>query len=92
MPTHPDARLQQRILKEIQTIVFEAFEVETPLEPAMSLKRDLKLDSLSTIVIATELEARFRIKLNEEGDALVTTVGDLMALVERRVLAHRVSE
>lgn len=49
------------------------------------LLEDLGLDSLRLVVLAAEVENRFRIALSPADDAAVRTVGDLVTLVERKL-------
>lgn len=49
------------------------------------LLEDLDLDSLKLLVLAAEVENRFRVALTPEDDAAVRTVGDLVTLVEGKL-------
>ncbi len=77
--------LQSRILEELRRIAKRELEFERGIEPQMTLKDDLQLDSMGMIVVAVGLENKFRVKLQEEDGGDLLTVGDLLALVERRV-------
>lgn len=55
------------------------------LSDATQLDRDLGCDSLVVIEILMEIEEEFDIISTPEDDAAVSTVGDIIALVERLV-------
>ena len=74
-----------QVFEEIQRIAASELEVSGLLPPEAQLVRDVGLDSLGLTVLAVGLENRFRIRLNEEDAAGIVTVGDLAALVVRRV-------
>jgi acyl carrier protein len=46
---------------------------------------DLKLDSLHLLTLATEVEDHFLICLDEEDEAALETVGDLVNMVEKKL-------
>ncbi|MFY1828846.1 acyl carrier protein [Myxococcus fulvus] len=81
------AELELEVLAEIRRIAAEELEWKGEVEPRLDLVRDLQLDSLGLTVLAVGLENRFRIRLSEEDAQGVRTVGDLVSLVERRVLS-----
>ncbi len=55
------------------------------LRPEMRLVEDLQLDSLKLLTLAVEVENRFRIRLDEEDESAIVTVGDLVAAIGRRL-------
>lgn len=77
--------LDDEVLAELRSIAAKELEYEGPMEPSMSLSADLRLDSMAMIVVAVGLENRFRVRLEEEDAGALDTVGDLVALVCRRV-------
>lgn len=77
--------LDHEVLAELRTIAQKELEHEGPIEPSMSLSADLRLDSMAMIVVAVGLENRFRVRLDEQDAGALDTVGDLVALVCRRV-------
>ena len=58
---------------------------EGELGESARLVEDLGLDSMRLLVLAAEVENRFRVALSPEDDARVRTVGDLARLVEERL-------
>lgn len=53
--------------------------------PEMRLVEDLRLDSIRLLTLAAEVENRFRVLLDEGDEAGIETVGDLMAIVRRKI-------
>lgn len=58
---------------------------EGGLTPEMRLVEDLRLDSIRLLTLAAEVENRFRVLLDEVDEMAVETVGDLVALVRRKL-------
>lgn len=58
---------------------------EGALTPDMRLVEDLRLDSVRLLTLAAEVENRFRIFLDEADEARIETVGDLVAIVRRKL-------
>ena len=55
------------------------------LTPDLHLVEDLRLDSIRLLTLAAEVENRFRVLLDEADEAGIETVGDLMAVVRRKL-------
>ena len=60
---------------------------EGPVTAEMRLVEDLRLDSIRLLTLAAEVENRFEILLDEEDEAGIETVGDLVRIVERKLAA-----
>ena len=58
---------------------------EGALTPEMRLVEDLRLDSIRLLTLAAEVENRFRVLLDEVDEMAIETVGDLVALVRRKL-------
>ena len=54
------------------------------LRPEMELVGDLDLDSARSLELLVELEDALGIEIDDEDAALMNTVGDILAFVERR--------
>ena len=54
------------------------------LRPEMHLVEDLELDSLRLLTLAVEVENHFRICLDEDEEAGIETVGDLVRVIEQK--------
>ncbi len=51
----------------------------------MRLVEDLRLDSVRLLTLAAEVENRFRVFLDEVDEGGIETVGDLVAVVRRKL-------
>jgi len=58
---------------------------EEALTPEMRLVEDLRLDSVRLLTLAAEVENRFRVRLDELDEGSIETVGDLVAVVRRKL-------
>lgn len=58
---------------------------EGSLAPEMRLVEDLRLDSVRLLTLAAEVENRFRVLLDEVDEGGIETVGDLVAVVRRKL-------
>lgn len=58
---------------------------EGALAPEMRLVEDLRLDSIRLLTLAAEVENRFRVRLDEQDEVSIETVGDLVAVVRRKL-------
>jgi acyl carrier protein len=65
---------------------------EGAVTPEMRLVEDLSLDSIHLLTLAVEVEDHFHICLEEDDEAGLETVGDLVAVVERKLAAGGASE
>jgi len=76
---------RDEILRGVTEVARRHVGFEGRLEPEMDLVEDLALDSIRLLTLAVEVENRFRVCLDEEDEAAITTVGDLVAAVEREL-------
>ena len=76
------------ILDGIAEVARRHVDWQGELAPGMRLVEDLRLDSLRLLTLAIEVEDRFRVALDEEDEAAIETVGDLVALVGRKLAAR----
>ena len=77
--------LESQVLAEIRRLAHDELEHQGEILPTHRLQEDLQLDSMAMIVVATELENRFQVKLEEQDAGILSTVGDLVQLVTRRI-------
>ena len=75
----------QEILQGIERVAREHLRLEVELRPKMQLIEDLELDSLLLLTLAVEVENHFSICLEQDDEAAIRTVGDLVAVVERKL-------
>lgn len=75
----------EAILAGIQDVARIHLNWQGPLEPEMRLVEDLRLDSIRLLTLASEVENRFRILLDELDEGAIATVGDLVSIVRRKL-------
>lgn len=80
--------MSDRILEVVAELARDKLGHQGPVATSTRLAEDLELDSIRLLTLAMEIEDRFRICLDEEEEAGVVTVGDLVALVERKLAAR----
>lgn len=73
------------ILEGIAEVARRHLGWEGPLFAEMRLIEDLRLDSIRLLTLAAEVENRFRVFLDEQDEAAIETVGDLVAIVQRKL-------
>lgn len=71
------------ILGAVREVAREHVNWTGPLRPEMRLVEDLGLDSLKLLTLTVEVENRFRIRLDEEKEARIETVADLVSAIRR---------
>lgn len=71
------------ILAGISQVAQRHVDWHGDLCPEMQLVEDLELDSLKALTLALEVENRFEVYLDQEGD--LVTIGDLMAAIRRQL-------
>lgn len=76
---------EDEILQGIGDIARRSLGWKGPLRREMSLVEDLALDSLRLHTLAVAVEDRFRIYLEEEDEAAIETVGDLLRVIRRKL-------
>ncbi|MFM1996489.1 MAG: hypothetical protein RLZZ111_876 [Planctomycetota bacterium] len=79
--------------QELSATVLELLEKETgesypALEDATSLRDGLNLDSLDMAGLVLHIESRFGIQIETELLEHVTTVGNLLDMLERKIAAQ----
>jgi acyl carrier protein len=87
-PTPAPSPASPAILDGIAEVARRHLDWQGELAPGMRLVEDLRLDSLRLLTLAIEVEDRFRVALDEEDEAAIETVGDLVALVGRKLAAR----
>jgi acyl carrier protein len=74
-----------RVLREVTAILGRYNTAGKPIEPATDLAADLNVDSVAAMDVIMEIEDRFGIDIPINLVSDITTVADLVALVERQI-------
>ena len=77
--------IDAKILEGIAQVAQEHLGWQGPLTADMRLVEDLRLDSVRLLTLAAEVENRFRVLLDEADELAIETVGDLVAIVRRKL-------
>ena len=81
-PVTVTMRTKEDILKQVQQLLTEAFELEAGAVTLNAhLYRDLDLDSFDAIDLAVNMESKTGIKLQEEELRSIRTVSDIVEVV-----------
>jgi acyl carrier protein len=73
------------VLREVTAILGRYNTAGKPIEPATDLAADLNVDSVAAMDVIMEIEDRFGIDIPINLVSDITTVADLVALVERQI-------
>lgn len=76
--------MSTEILVAIRQLAAKELDVTGELGPESRLIEDLGLDSLRLLTLAVAVEDTFGICLDEEDEASLETVGDLMTVIEHK--------
>lgn len=76
---------EEAILDGVAEVARRHLGWEEELTPEMRLVEDLQLDSVRLLTLAVEVENRFRVCLDELDEGAIETVGDLVAVVRRKL-------
>lgn len=79
------APARAEILAAVAEIARDELDHHGAVEPEMRLVEDLELDSIRLLTLATAVEDRFEILLDEDDEASIETVADLLDVVEREL-------
>jgi acyl carrier protein len=75
---------RQQVLEAIEKIATRHLGRPGKLKPEMDLVEDLELDSLLLLTLAVEVENHFEICLEQEEEAGIRTVDNLVEIVLRK--------
>lgn len=76
-----------QILEQIARLAEDKLGFEGAVEPQLRLIEDLGLDSIHIMTLAMAVEDHFQVCLDEDDEARILTVADLIGVVESK-LAH----
>lgn len=77
--------VEETILAGIAEVARRHLDWQGPFTAEMRLIEDLRLDSIRLLTLAVEVENRFRVFLDEVDEGRIETVGDLVAIVRRKL-------
>ena len=80
---------RDEIALRLRAIVRERLAREAPSSPDADLLADLELDSVRQLELVVAIENEFEICLTPEDEQGIATLGELAALVERRLAEER---
>lgn len=72
---------EEQILEAVAQVAARHLGWEGKLRPEMHLVGDLELDSLRLLTLAVEVENHFQICLDEDDEAGIETIGDLVRII-----------
>jgi acyl carrier protein len=81
IPTEPE------VLAAIADVARQHLGWTGDVAAGQSIVEAIALDSLRQITLLVEIEDRFRIRLDQDDDRAIRTVGDLVAVVRRKCAA-----
>lgn len=74
------------IFNKIRAIIIREFRKDKRLiSMGSSLKNDLAFDSVDQIVLAMELEESFKIQISDEESETLTTIAEIIVVVEKKL-------
>lgn len=73
------------ILEAVREVAVASLAADRPIHADTHLLRDLELDSLKQLTFIVELENRFQLSFEPGEENGLETVGDIVALVSRRL-------
>jgi acyl carrier protein len=79
---------KDEVLAGIEEVARTHLAWNGPLSRDMPLVETFGLDSVRQITLIIEIENRFRIRLDEQDEASLVTVGDLLDVIGRKVAAR----
>jgi acyl carrier protein len=79
---------REQILEELGILVRRELDWEEDLRPDQRLVEDLGLDSLRLLTLAVAVENHFEFSLDPQDEANLSTVNDLLEVIERRRMAR----
>lgn len=77
----------EEILAQIARLARDKLCFEGAVEPKSRLAEDLGLDSMHLMTLAMAVEDHFEVCLDEDDEARILTVADLVSVVESKLAA-----
>ncbi len=79
---------RDEILAGIAEVARRHLDHEGPLALDQRLVEDLELDSIRLLTLAAEIENHFRVTLDGDDEATLTTIADLVTLLAHKLAAR----
>jgi acyl carrier protein len=76
---------ESQILDGVKKVLREHLQIVSSVDPETDLFQDLELDSVKQLTLVVELENHFRICFDEGDEEGLRTIGDIVALISRRL-------
>lgn len=76
---------RSEIVLKLKEILFNALEEEVEISESTNLVSDLSLNSIALLYIALDIESEFKIEMKNEEIAGISTLGEWVDYVEKRV-------
>jgi acyl carrier protein len=86
-PEHPEIVAAIAVVAREHLPHLREAGLDDPVDPGLRLVEDLELDSISLLTLAVEVENHFRVALEPDDEATITTIGDLAAVVASKLEA-----
>jgi acyl carrier protein len=83
---------ERQIIEGIRNVLREHLQIESPVTLETDLFQDLELDSLKQLTFVVELENQFQICFDQGDEEGLRTIGDVVALIYRRVAREPTTE
>jgi len=74
--------VRKTVIELLETDLGQTFE---NLEDGQKLREELGLDSVDVVSVVSQIERRFRIRLSSEELETLSTVGDVLNLLEKKI-------
>ncbi len=78
---------EDEILHAITAVARDKLDLDRELSRDMRLVEDLELDSIRLLTLAMEIEDRFEVCLDEDDEAGIVTIADLVGVVRGKLAA-----
>lgn len=76
--------IRNTVIELLESDLGQTFE---KLEDPMKLREELGLDSVDVVSVVSQIERRFRIRLSSEELMTLSTVGDVLNMLEAKINA-----
>ena len=76
---------QKEILRGLTEVIRESLDREDPIHLELDLRTGLELDSLRMLTLVVKVEDYFSIEFDDEDEAMIETVGDLVGVISKKI-------